>query len=125
MKGMPLIRIGFYKDKILKPGKMFNMPSVEDFLSLFYHSEYIITNSFHGTAFSINFNKKFAVIYPQRYITRLQSILQFTGLENHVVTDYNDFSYFDKEIDYVKVNAVLKEQRNKTKAFLQYALGCK
>lgn len=30
-----------------------------EFLSLFYNAEYIITNSFHGTAFSVNFNKPF------------------------------------------------------------------
>lgn len=33
-----------------------------EFLSLFYNAEYIITNSFHGTAFSVNFNKPFFTV---------------------------------------------------------------
>jgi len=124
-KGIPLIRIGVYPGQVLQPGKMIYIPSVEDFLSLFYYAEFVITDSFHGTAFSINFNKKFAVIYPPKYSTRLQSILQLTGLENHVVRDYNDFSCFDKEIDYQKVNTILKEERNKVKVFLLEALNLK
>lgn len=125
VKGIPLVRIAFFPEQVLQPGKMIYIPSVEDFLSLFYYAEFVITDSFHGTAFSINFNKEFAVIYPPRYSTRLLSILQLTGLENRIVTDHNDFSCLNKKIDYQKVNTILKEERNKVKVFLLDALNLK
>lgn len=34
----------------------------EDFVSLFAHAGYVVTNSFHGTAFAINFEKPFLTI---------------------------------------------------------------
>ena len=42
----------FYKN-----GKMFCNPHVEDFLALIDGAQYVVTDSFHATAFSLNFNK--------------------------------------------------------------------
>lgn len=39
-------------------------PSVEEFLSLIYNAESVITDSFHCVAFSLNFNKDFYAFYP-------------------------------------------------------------
>ena len=37
----------------------------KEFISLFNNAEYVITNSFHGTAFSINFNSNFYELLPE------------------------------------------------------------
>ena len=65
----------FYKN-----GKIYCNPQVEDFLALIDNAKYVITDSFHATAFSINFNKQFIIVYPGKYSTRLQIILEILNL---------------------------------------------
>lgn len=60
--------------------KTIRYASPNDFLSLMHHAEYIITNSFHGAAFSINLNKLFWVYMPSGYGTRIKSILDLCQL---------------------------------------------
>jgi hypothetical protein len=121
--GLKLIRLGFAFDHFFKPGKLICIPEVEEFLSLIKNAEYIITDSFHGTAFSMNFNKNFAVIYPNHFSTRLQSILSLTDLENRVIDNYNDFCILEQQINYDNVNVILEKERKRTIDFIHNALS--
>jgi hypothetical protein len=122
-KGLKLVRLAYDYDQVLKSGWLICCPKVEVFLSLFYNAEYIITDSFHGTAFSINFNKKFAVVYPPKFSTRLQSVLELTGLTKHVLNDFNNYTIPDLPVDYGKVNRILDAERKKADDFLKTALS--
>lgn len=124
-KNMNVIRISVANYQILKYGKLVVCPPVEEFLRYFVNAEYVITDSFHATGFSINLNKKFVCIYPPKFSTRLQSILELTGLENRKVSKINDFEIADYPIDYKKVNTILKEERRKTEEFLKSAINSK
>ena len=55
----------------------------EDFLNLMAGAAFVITNSFHGTAFSINFRKDFlAVLNPNASLDdRVSNILAATGMQ--------------------------------------------
>ncbi|AWK51246.1 polysaccharide pyruvyl transferase family protein [Clostridium beijerinckii] len=121
--GLKLYRIDTTRERIISPGKSIYLPSVEEFISLFYYSEYIITDSFHGTAFCISFAKNFSVIYPEKFSTRLESILKLTNLENRVVSDWNDYDVYNNPIDYVPVNRVINEEREKTNLFVENVLS--
>ena len=85
-------------------------------------AEYIITDSFHGTAFSINLNKKFICVFPKKFSARLQSILELTGLEDRKLKINGDINQIDEEIDYDRVNKILEQERNKTNKFIDKAL---
>lgn len=61
---------------------VFSNPS--DFLGLFSRAQFVISNSFHGTAFSIIFHKQF-LTYATRYNSRIESILALTKLESRLV----------------------------------------
>ena len=66
MLKMKLVRIGGYD-------KRFDKCVVsENVFSYFLDADYVVANSFHGTAFSINFNKEFYV-FERQYITDNQS----------------------------------------------------
>ena len=57
--------------------------SVEEFLGYFKYADYVVTNSFHGTAFSIIFHKKFYVEALQKDFMpndRVESLLNLTEL---------------------------------------------
>ena len=118
-KHLKLIRICTRYDSLLSIGHGIVLPRVEDFLALFRDAEYIVTNSFHGTAFSLIFHKQLVDIYPKLYSTRLASILELTGLQARHLTDYSDFSLPDQPIDYDTVDGILAQEREKTRAFLQ------
>lgn len=121
-KKIKLIRIVTRYQQI-KSGRHFKfVPPVPEFLSLIKNARYIVTDSFHGTAFSMNFNKQFIVIYPHNFSTRLQSILEWAGLENRRVSDFNDYKLVDEEIDYISINTKLKEERKKARDYLESVL---
>jgi len=54
----------------------FICPNPTDFLSIFNSAEYVVTNSFHGTAFSIIFEKKFYVCQTEIAPSRIISLLK-------------------------------------------------
>ena len=105
-----------------KYGKMYCNPIVEDFISLIDNAAYVITDSFHATAFSLNLNTQFIIVYPGKYSTRLQSILCQLGLEDRVAKDENDLSIADKIINYENVNNKLDDLRKKSKEIFKEIL---
>ena len=121
-KKMPIIRVSNVSYQRLKYGKFVNCPGVKEFISYFLNAEYVVTDSFHATAYAINFNKKFLSIFPKKFSTRLQSILDLTQLQERRVTDFNDFSLIDKEIDFDKVNKIIDKEREKSIKYLKKAI---
>ena len=66
-----------------------HIESPQDFLSWIMNADYVFTNSFHGTAFSIIFKKKFYchILKNQRSSDRLIAILKGFGLEDNYNPD--------------------------------------
>ena len=101
---------------------------MEDWLYYFNNAEMVITDSFHGTCFSIIFEKKFAALANKRRgVARFYSLLKNFGLENRVVSDPTDFkensSLYDTEIDYPAVNARIDVLRQSSNLWLDNALN--
>ena len=70
-----------------------------DFIHLIRDAQFIISNSFHATAFSIIFEKNFCVVNREEEINeRMKSVLNDFGLNERLVTKYDDNLL--KEIDY-------------------------
>ena len=120
-KNLKLIRLCTRYDQLRKTGNGVVLPKVEEFLALFRDAEFVITDSFHATAFSLIFNKKFINVLPSLYNTRIKSILNLTNLEKRILEDYSDYVLIDEEIDYDKVNEILNFERKKTFEFLKKA----
>ncbi|EKN16398.1 polysaccharide pyruvyl transferase family protein [Parabacteroides goldsteinii] len=111
-----------FPDRLADKTMFFSHPG--DFLSLMYHADYIVTNSFHGTAFSVNLNKQFAVYLPSGFGTRIISILNLCGLNSRLLASDEIISdaKMDELIDYATVNALLNKERSKAHTFLEKAL---
>lgn len=94
------------------------------FLELFYHADYILTNSFHGTAFAINFNKDFNVellVSNSKVNSRMENLLKLMDLNDRIVSEKNGI-YTSKMINYERVNNILENERNNSLNYLQNAL---
>ncbi|MBO4631318.1 MAG: polysaccharide pyruvyl transferase family protein [Lentisphaeria bacterium] len=93
----------------------------EEFVSLIRNAECIVTNSFHGLAFSLIFNKPFySLMSHQQIDVRQWSILQKLGLEERFV-DNKDRPIFSP-VDFSAANWKLQEEAEKSAIFLQQAL---
>ena len=111
----------YYKDK--DADKTIRFASPGDFLDLMMNAEYVITNSFHGTAFSIDLNKKFWVFLPSGFTTRITSVLAKFALTDRLVDETKDAEWnYGKEIDYDMVNSILLQERKKSIDYLKEAV---
>lgn len=94
----------------------------EEFVEYFRKARYVITNSFHGLAFSINLNKEFFVDFlPPQWPAnaRLENLLDITGLRRRVLAN---FKKEESPIDWDRVNAILEKEREKSFEFLRQPL---
>lgn len=95
-------------------------PPVTAWLRAFMDAEMIIVDSFHGTVFSILFNKTFWVIgNADRGMSRFASLLNIFGLEDRLldVSDLEEVDYL-RPIDWERVNSLLKKKRAESKKVL-------
>ena len=111
-KGVKLLNVNPFAHRVFEGGTFVLCPEVKVFLSLIKNAKLILTDSFHGTCFSINMNTPFVELLPSNGTsTRNQSILELTGLTDRIVTDYNDFDWDERPIDYEIVNKRLQRER--------------
>lgn len=109
-----------YSDKIIK-----NMGPI-DFISYIKNAEFIISNSFHGTAFSIIFEKQFAVVNRKEAInTRMRDLLEILNIKDRLISEDYDFNNIIKLIDYNKVSKNLIEKIKVSKAYLCSVISIK
>ncbi|MFV0165369.1 polysaccharide pyruvyl transferase family protein [Empedobacter falsenii] len=97
------------------------MPSVREWILSFYNNDIVITDSFHGTVFSIIFNKPFfSVVNKERGASRFESLLGLFGLENRLIYDVENFDInrLNEPIDFNSVNKKLEVNRLKSLKFL-------
>lgn len=101
-------------------------PAVTEWLRAFMDAEFVITDSFHGTVFSIIFEKPFLIIgNKDRGLTRFTSLLNLFRLENRLIYSSNEltnYSIIDKAIDYSHVNSLHQEEKEKSINFLSSSL---
>ena len=99
-----------------------------DFLRLIRNANYICTDSFHGTAFSILFNKQFIVFdrYKKNSTTsknsRIESICNMLDLTWRRFNG-NNINILDEKIDYQDVNEKLDKLTSKSKKYLLDSLN--
>lgn len=94
-----------------------------DFVQLIRDAEYVVSNSFHATAFSIIFERNFCVINRSEDINeRMRSLLLNYHLTERLVTNYS-VTLLDK-IDYIKVKILLETDVNNSKEFIKRTLIC-
>lgn len=103
-------------------------PPVTQWLRGFMDAEYVVTDSFHGVAFSIIFNKPFIAIGNHgRGLARFTSILKMFGLEQRLIFSPAELSseLINLPIDFTQVNQLKTEKQKFAATFLKQALIAK
>ena len=99
-------------------------PPIENWLSAFNEAEMVVTDSFHGTVFSIIFNKPFWVIGNEgRGMARFETLLSMFGLEDRMINSKMvALINLNKEIDWEKVNTKRRVLQKVSLSFLKESL---
>lgn len=120
-KKLKIIAIGLKNE--VKGIKNIRTASPTQWLGLIKNADTVVTNSFHGTAFSLNFNKNFYVEYlPTGWSvnSRLKNIIEMFGLEECLIDEETICD--SASINYNNVNKILNEKRVKSLNYLRSIL---
>jgi hypothetical protein len=92
--------------------------SLEQFLQLIDGAEYIVSNSFHGVAFSLIFEKQFWALGIGKKADRVLTLLDTVGIKERYI--YGGFSkaLLTKEINYCVIRPKLQEMISESTIFL-------
>lgn len=102
--------------------KFLGHESPEEFVCLFKNAEYVVTNSFHGTAFSIIFHRQFFTEMLQHggeTNNRFTSLLEQLGLVERIMNSENAECIIDRKIDYEDVEMRLDDLRRASADYLK------
>lgn len=121
-KGLEVIEMRFFKDITYVSHNQKANLSPGEFLGYIKNAEMVISNSFHGTVFSIIFNKLFFTIPLGAVSSRMENLLETLGLSHRLKRAEEDFD-INEDIDYSIVNKKLIKSREKSIEFLLKALS--
>ena len=111
---------------IIKELNHYIYPPIENWIKSFIEADFIVTDSFHGTVFSIIFNKPFiSIVNKERGASRFESLLGQLNLTNRMVNDISEISIdlIHDEIDYRSVNGKLTDLKHKSIDYLNKSLA--
>lgn len=126
--GMKVILLSNYDDDKKYSNEHYRAMGPRKFIELISEAQYVLTDSFHGTIFSILFQKEFYVF--DRFDSeeklcqnsRIISLLKILELEDRRVKSNSKMKLIDKKIEYKNVNQKLEEERKKSLKFLSESL---
>lgn len=95
-------------------------PAIPEWLGLMANAQYVITNSFHGTVFAIQFMKKF-MVYPITGIAakmndRLSTLLNPLGLGDRIYA--GSLAGITDNIDYNEIHRALSDKASESKKLI-------
>ncbi len=92
--------------------------SPEEFLGYIYNSRFVVTDSFHGTVFSIIFHKAFYSVPFKGKEGRVKDLLSRCGLSNRIVSS-SDSLNIEELIDYNHVDKALSLFREQSIKYIE------
>jgi len=102
----------------------FQTSSLEEFLTLFRYADYVVTTSFHGTAFSLIFERQFtSVELGDGADSRVRHLLDMFGLGSRISPLMGD--YDQSTIEYGGIESTIEQEREKSISFLEESIHSK
>lgn len=100
------------------------LPTPEKWVSLFRDAAYVVTDSFHGTCFSLLFEHPMIVFDPPKFSVRLRDVLSDFGLASRRVSDGKDpFVIASEGVDWGSVRTSKAKFAKEAKLFLDGVFG--
>ena len=125
--GLPVVQLCGIRQKVHPKAKCVLDAGPAEFLGLFHNASYVCTNSFHGTVFSVQFQKPFfTAVAPSELAapesSRTFSILSRLGLTERIIGK-GDSAGLEDPIDWTAADRRLRDARESSMAYLRAALA--
>jgi len=114
--GCELVELHYKKTPQINGDNMVFDAGPSEFLTYIRDAKMVVTNSFHGTVFSILFQKKFFSVYKEN--GRIENLLGFLGLAERHITNEAGINP-EAEINYGQSEKMLEEYRQRSVEFLE------
>ena len=100
----------------------FTKSSIKSWLEGIYNSDFVITDSFHGTVFSVIFKKSFYTIDNiQRGSTRFTSLFDFLGIKKRLISDFTNVDNLDSfYMDYESIRVKIASLQKSSLRYLEF-----
>ncbi len=97
----------------------------EEFLNLYKNASFVITDSYHGTCFSVKFNKPFISFKNKGRGELRYKVFDDLKVSHHIIDDINDV--YNKEelfedINYTQTNKIIKKKAQFATSWLDSAI---
>lgn len=119
---LKVLNISYNWHDIIRSGHLVWCPTIEEYLGLIKDASYVVTDSFHATAFSLIFGTKFIDIYPEQASARLRSVLKLTNTENRGFDGMPTIDVADVATDFNGVHEILRNERQKSVQYMNTIL---
>ena len=111
---LPLVSIGFKNDWCDESIAC----SPREFLGYLRNANYVITDTFHGTVMSIQYNKQFICMGAGK--SKVESVLKELRLSDCLYSSQKDIGeYVRRSIGYESINEIIDQKRKESKKYLQ------
>lgn len=120
--GLEVYNISYNLHDLTRKGKLIWCPKVEDYLGLIKYAQYVVTDSFHATVFSLIFHRKFMVLCPEQAGSRVRSLTSLVRMPERCASGWTDTGIIEQEIDYTEVDKILAKERKFSLDYLQLVL---
>lgn len=95
----------------------------KEFLGLIKNAEMVITNSFHGTIFSILFEKPFYSFVVKSMASRIYDLIAPVGLEDRIIEGYKLLSDVSLYLDFAEAREKMNALREHSADYLRKVLN--
>lgn len=118
--GWKIIDISLRAINVERGHQMAYDAGIEEFLSLVKHAEFVVTNSFHGMIFSIQFRRPFVIFSREQCDSKIVELSKLLGVHSRVLSTGDERL---GEIDYDSIHNIIEVEREKSFNFLKMELG--
>lgn len=119
---LKVLNISYNWHDIIRSGHLIWCPTIAEYLGLIRDAAYVVTDSFHATAFSLIFGTKFIDIFPDQASARLRSVLKLTQTENRGFNEMPTLEAADVATDFNAVHDILKKERLRSIQYMNMIL---
>jgi len=105
--------------------KTYNTEGPEEFLYLLNNAEFVVTSSFHGTVFSLLFEKQFVSFVPSTNASRLIDLMKRINCSYLLLKNATDFNleHLNAKIDFNTIKQNINKEREISISWLLSALS--
>lgn len=123
---LPIVAISVSTHIPFKVDKFVQAAGPKEFINLVAHATYVLTGSFHGLAFALNFHKDFVVLGYGKRMSRMEDLCKLLEIPNRIVYSVEQLSELLKEapqVDYSKSAPKMEAERTNSIEYLRLAIS--